>query len=200
MSQPQEAMFFHGSQFRIDHTPGSAVAAGQVVLAGGGLVGVCTSPEGIAASTLGSIDIGPGSSYKFKKDETSGPTFAVGDLIGWDDTNNLAVAAADADSNAIIGICTKTAGASDDHVVGILNPALSALNLAGIADVTALTITALAGTANTTLQALPDPTDSPATADALRDDIVANLLPPLRNNLADIATQLNALIAAVKGS
>lgn len=60
---------------------------------------------------------------------------------------------------------------------------------------TVLTLTALAGTANGTLQALPDPTDSPATADALRDDIVANLLPPLRNNLADIATALNTLLA-----
>lgn len=52
-----------------------------------------------------------------------------------------------------------------------------------------------AGTANTTVEALPDPADTPASADALRDDIVANLLPALRNNFADLAAQINALKA-----
>ncbi len=50
-----------------------------------------------------------------------------------------------------------------------------------------------AGTANTTVQALADPTDSPATADALRDDLVANLLPALRNNFADLTARCNEL-------
>jgi hypothetical protein len=71
---------------------------------------------------------------------------------------------------------------------------------ASVADVGALTLTALAGTANGTLQALPDPTDTPATVDALRDDIVANLLPPLRNNIADVATQTNAIRTALKNA
>ena len=52
-----------------------------------------------------------------------------------------------------------------------------------------------AGTANTTVEAIPDPADTPASADALRDDIVANLLPALRNNFADLAAQINALKA-----
>lgn len=51
-----------------------------------------------------------------------------------------------------------------------------------------------AGTANTTVQAMPDPADTPASADALRDDLVANLLPALRNNIADLTAQINALI------
>lgn len=51
-----------------------------------------------------------------------------------------------------------------------------------------------AGTANETLQALTDPADAPGTADALRDDLVANLIPELRNNLADLAAKINALI------
>lgn len=58
-----------------------------------------------------------------------------------------------------------------------------------------------AGTANTTLQAIPDPTDTPATADALRDDIVANGLPAIRNNFADLAAMVNKLtvdVAALK--
>jgi hypothetical protein len=65
------------------------------------------------------------------------------------------------------------------------------------ADVGALTFTAVAGTANTTLQAIPDPTDSPANADALRDDIVANDLPVIRNNFADLANQINAIRTAL---
>jgi len=52
------------------------------------------------------------------------------------------------------------------------------------------------GTANTTLQAIPDPADTPATADALRDDIVANILGPIRNNFADLAAAINALRGA----
>ena len=52
-----------------------------------------------------------------------------------------------------------------------------------------------AGTANTTIQALPDPTDTPATADALRDDLVAVHWPALRNNFADLAASDNAIIA-----
>jgi hypothetical protein len=61
----------------------------------------------------------------------------------------------------------------------------------------ALTYSAVAGTANDTLQACPDPTDTPATADALRDDIVATLLPPVRNNFADLAAKVNAIRTAL---
>lgn len=67
-----------------------------------------------------------------------------------------------------------------------------------VSNPTAVTLTdSTAGTANTTLQALPDPADTPATADALRDDLVANLIPALRNNYADLAAQVNALVADV---
>lgn len=44
-----------------------------------------------------------------------------------------------------------------------------------------------------TMVALPDPADAPATADALRDDLVANLLPALRDNLALLTAQLNTI-------
>lgn len=49
------------------------------------------------------------------------------------------------------------------------------------------------GTANNTVQALTDPADSPVDADALRDDLVANLIPELRNNIADLTAKVNAL-------
>lgn len=53
------------------------------------------------------------------------------------------------------------------------------------------------GTANTTVQALTDPANTPLTADDLRDDLVANLIPEIRNNFADLAAQINALIVDV---
>ena len=55
-----------------------------------------------------------------------------------------------------------------------------------------------AGAATDTLQACPDPGDTPITADALRDDIVANLLPAIRNNFADLAAKMNTVISRLR--
>ena len=65
--------------------------------------------------------------------------------------------------------------------------------------ITALTDNS-AGTADNTIAALPDPTDTPATADILRDDLVATLYPALRNNIADLTAKVNAIIAALQGA
>lgn len=54
------------------------------------------------------------------------------------------------------------------------------------------------GTANDTLTALPTLTDSPASADALRDDLTTNWAPAINNNIADIQTKLNALIVKLE--
>ncbi len=86
-------------------------------------------------------------------------------------------------------------GMEPDGAVRVLVAPAAASSVA--VDVGALTYTAVAGTANTTLQALPDPTNTPADADALRDDLVATLLPPLRNNFADVAAQINAIRTAL---
>ncbi len=59
------------------------------------------------------------------------------------------------------------------------------------ADVGALTDN-LSGTTDGTMQALTDPADAPASVDALRDDLVANLIPELRNNLAELTVKHNA--------
>lgn len=64
-------------------------------------------------------------------------------------------------------------------------------------DIVALTDSS-AGTANNTIEAMANPTDSPATADALRDDIVANLLPAIRNNFADVAAKINSIRTALR--
>lgn len=50
----------------------------------------------------------------------------------------------------------------------------------------------VAGTPGTTLAAIPDPADTPASADALRDDLVANVLPKIRDAISSLSAQLNA--------
>lgn len=54
------------------------------------------------------------------------------------------------------------------------------------------------GTANDTVQALTDPADAPATADVLRDDLVANLIPELRNNYADLVAKVNKALTVLR--
>jgi hypothetical protein len=49
----------------------------------------------------------------------------------------------------------------------------------------------VAGGVGTTLAAIPDPGDAPATVDALRDDIVTNVLPKIRDALSSLADQVN---------
>lgn len=69
-----------------------------------------------------------------------------------------------------------------------------AVQQAAVADLTDNTL----GTANSTLEAVPDPADAPATADALRDDLVANALPALRNNLADLGGKVNSILSVLR--
>ncbi len=92
-------------------------------------------------------------------------------------------------------------GMEPDGNVRVYIPPTLAFAQATASDVGALTYAAVAGTAtNDTLEALPDPTDTPADADALRDDIVATLLPPLRNNFRDVASQINEIRAALQAA
>ena len=57
---------------------------------------------------------------------------------------------------------------------------------------TAVALTdSIAGTVSTTLAAIPDPADTPVTADALRDDLVANVLPKIRNALSSIVDAIS---------
>lgn len=118
MTQTLESIFFHGDdQQRYDHTPGSAVSQGEIVQLGK-LVGCCTSPEGISASTLGSV--ATAGVFKIKKAVSAGVTFAIGDIVEWDDTNNTAVAQGSGDFD--IGECVEVAAAdADDHVVVAIN-------------------------------------------------------------------------------
>jgi hypothetical protein len=55
------------------------------------------------------------------------------------------------------------------------------------------------GAANDTMTAVPVPADTPADADALRDDIATNVIPAINNNLADVQAKLNGILAALRG-
>jgi len=55
------------------------------------------------------------------------------------------------------------------------------------------------GTVDGSIQVLTDPADLPLTADALRDDLVANLIPQLRNNIEELQQKINELAAVLNG-
>ena len=100
----------------IDHTPGSAVAAGDVVVQGD-LVGVAKVP--IPAGHTGALAVE--GIFDFAKEADGGITFAVGSLAYWDAVNKFAVpddgggafkllgkvvvAAADADATVRVRLC-----------------------------------------------------------------------------------------------
>jgi hypothetical protein len=88
------------------------------------------------------------------------------------------------------------AGMEPDGKVRVFVTAFGAAGAVAAAP-TALTYNLAVGTANNALQAMPDPTDAPATADALRDDLVATLYPALRNNFADVASAISDLRTAL---
>ena len=58
-------------------------------------------------------------------------------------------------------------------------------------------LTGTPGTADGAVTALPTLTDTPASADALRDDLTTNWKPAIDNNIADLQTTVNALAAAL---
>jgi hypothetical protein len=89
-----------------------------------------------------------------------------------------------------MGFPEKVAQVRDPHT----RAALKELGLSSAAALTVLTDNS-AGTADNTIAAMPDPADAPASADALREDFVTNIMPPLRNNIADLTAKVNALIA-----
>lgn len=74
-----------------------------------------------------------------------------------------------------------------------------------IADVAALTDNSGGTSGGTTIAAIVDPADTPVDADTLRDDLVANTIPSLKNAIATLAAyatsledKINAMIAAQK--
>jgi predicted RecA/RadA family phage recombinase len=103
-----QARFIQGSVETMDYTPGSAVTAGDVVAFGNG---VAIAHSDIEADRLGALAIG-GGTYDFAKSGSSGPVFAVGDGVFWNDSSEVA----ETSGGLYIGKCVQAAGASDTTV------------------------------------------------------------------------------------
>lgn len=193
MSQFQ-ARFIHGDPLiRQDYTPsGVALVSGQVVNLGG-YCGICTTPNGIADGVLGSLAIA-GGVFGFKKGVSVGVTFARGAIIGWDDTNDLAVAAGSGDLNVAIAI--KAATNTENEVQGLVFPGMKGFGAA----LAVLVDNSGGAAADGTIAAVAAPTDAPATADALRDDIAAVMVPAINAAVKELATKINAIIAAIEAA
>ena len=91
----------------IDYTPGSAVAAGDVVVQGD-LVGVVKRP--LAANEPGALDVE--GTYDFTK--ATNVAYTVGTILYWDDTNNLVTTTAT--GNKQIGKVVRAAATTDTTV------------------------------------------------------------------------------------
>ena len=76
----------------------------------------------------------------------------------------------------VAALTDNSGGAVADKTIGVITPPTA------VTDSTT-------GTADGTLEALANPTDTPATADALRDDLVAVHWPVLRNWAAEFAAR-----------
>ena len=121
MAQTQEAIFYQGSQLTIDHTPVSAVAAGEIVQLGTNLSGICNIA--IPAGKQGALDVGNGIGiYKIKKDAID--TFALGSIVDWDDTAGQAEPNGGGGSSWTLGVCVKAAIAADEFVLVRFAPAV----------------------------------------------------------------------------
>jgi predicted RecA/RadA family phage recombinase len=102
------AQFVHDGN-RVDYTPSSAVAAGDVLVQGE-LVGVATSP--IAANALGSLAVV--GVFDFAKATGQGSGIAAGTKVYWDATNKRATATAQ--GNTYLGKVVKAAADADETV------------------------------------------------------------------------------------
>ena len=103
-----QATFVHDGS-AVDYTPGSAVAAGDVIVQGE-LVGVARTP--IAANALGSLAVD--GVFDFAKATGGGTAITAGANVYWDDTNNVATTTAA--GNKLIGKVVKAAADGDATV------------------------------------------------------------------------------------
>jgi len=111
MSTPSARLAW-GDCVTIDYTPGSDITAGDVVVQND-LIGV--APSDIDSGVKGSLQIvGPGGVWIFPITSGSGALFDVGEVVYWDDTNDVAVL--EASSHKVLGKVVEDAGASDTEL------------------------------------------------------------------------------------
>jgi len=130
------------------------------------------------------------------KETGGGKAWTEGAKVYWDAGNNRVTI--DAIDGALLGVAYTAAadGATTGEVL-LLNP-LAEIGEGPQAAIPDWTLTLVAGTANDASAAIPLPTDTPASADALRDDIATNIIPAIRDNFADVGTKLNSVLAVLR--
>jgi predicted RecA/RadA family phage recombinase len=101
-----QADFWHGSPLMMDYTPGSAVAAGDVVVIG---EIPCIAHTAIAANEVGAVAVG-GGVYRVT---TDGTTDTAGDKIYWNDAANKVTTTAT--GNKVFGYTSPDQGATVDN-------------------------------------------------------------------------------------
>lgn len=110
-----EATFKHGNPLMVDYTPGSAVAAGEVVE----LNDVpFVAHNAIAANELGAL-AARGGVYELT---TDGTTDTPGDTVYWDDTANKITTSASGNPKFGYTLPDQGASADDDKVKVIHAP------------------------------------------------------------------------------
>jgi predicted RecA/RadA family phage recombinase len=102
---PFEAQFLHGEPLMVDHTPGSAVSAGEVVVVGDRPL---IAHLDIAANALGALAAG-GGVYKV----TAGEAIAVGKKVWWDTAANKVV---ESGAHKHFGVSVTAAAADGDAI------------------------------------------------------------------------------------
>lgn len=87
-----------------------------------------------------------------------------------------------------------------DRLVVRVGTAAQATNVVGDQTAVVHLTDSTGGTGNDTVAAIAAPTDAPATADALRDDIAAVMVPALNNNFADLTAKINTILTRLESA
>jgi hypothetical protein len=90
-------------------------------------------------------------------------------------------------------------GDLDPTVLKIENGRLTLVAKAGAGSTVAPVVDQTTGTASNVVPELADLTAAPATATALRDELVSTTLPAIRNAIATLAAKMNAILEEAKG-
>lgn len=110
-----QTTFFHGNPLMVDHTPSSAVTAGDVVVVG---VVPFVCHRDIAADKLGALAAG-GGVYKGTSD---GTLDTGGALVYWDDDNNKFSASAASSTHFGYTLPDQGATTDGDEIIVIHSP------------------------------------------------------------------------------
>lgn len=105
-----EATFKHGNPLMVDHTPTSAVTAGDVIVVG---ENVRIAHRDIAANALGAAAQADGV-YDVTKGTDTGDGWSDGDMLYWDDTANEATTDNNAGANPFLGVAIGDADDADE--------------------------------------------------------------------------------------